>query len=157
MVFIRSYCYIYDTHPDFFVTPICVYHTRYYTCITFYDMIPASNRPGAIDFFQNRNTKTRYDISEFRTGVSIFRFWMKDFKIRRRFSFPVLQVNSSLPFTIRKVSYTRYEILFHLRAWGGERPLILGALSQNLKNKAPVRNSPLYIRTFWRIWSSLAF
>ena len=37
---------------------------------------------------------------------------MKDFRIKRRFSFPVLQVNSSLPFTVLDVSFTNSDFFF---------------------------------------------
>ena len=43
-------------------------------------------------------------------------FLIKDFIIKRRFSFPVLQVNRSLPFTMLKATYTNSEFFFHLRA-----------------------------------------
>ena len=60
---------------------------------------------------------------EFRTGACIFRFWIKDFRSKRRFSFAVLQVNSRLPFTMLNVSYANSEFFFHLRAWEWGTPL----------------------------------
>ena len=61
--------------------------------------------------------------------------------MKRRFSFPVLYVNNSLPFTMLEVSYINSEFFFLPGPGNEERRLILGALIQNLKNKAPVRNS----------------
>ena len=80
-------------------------------------------------------------ICVFRTGVFIVRFRIKDFRIKRRFSFPVLQVNSSLVFTILDVSCTNSEFFFTCGPGNEERCLILGDLIQNRKNTAPVRNS----------------
>ena len=48
-------------------------------------------------------------ISEFRTGVFTFRSWIKHFRRQRCFSFPVLQVNISLPFAMLKVSNSKLQ------------------------------------------------
>ena len=58
----------------------------------------------------------------------------------RRFAFLVLQVNSSLPFTMLEVSHINSECFFTCGPGNEEHRLILGALIQNLKSKAPVRN-----------------
>ena len=52
---------------------------------------------------------------EFWTGDFISRFWTMDFRIKRRFSFPILQANS-LPFTMLKISYTNLLIVTEFRA-----------------------------------------
>ena len=44
-------------------------------------------------------------------------FLIKDFIIKRRFSFPVPQVNNSLPFTMPILSNTKSEYFFHPRVW----------------------------------------
>ena len=80
--------------------------------------------------------------SEFRTGVFIFRFWSKDFRIKRRFSFPVLQVNSSLPFTtILDVSSTNSEFFFHLRARKWRTPLNFNIWKMKLQSETLIYRS----------------
>ena len=54
-----------------------------------------------------------------------------------------MQVNNCLPFTLLKVSYTNSECSFTCGPGNEKRGLILGALIQNLKNKAPVRTSQM--------------
>ena len=82
------------------------------------------------------------NISEFRTGVVLFRFWIKDITIERHFSFPVLQLNSSLPFKMLKISYTNSDLFFTCEPGNEKRRLILGAFIQNLKIK--LQSEPLY-------------
>ena len=70
-------------------------------------------------------------------GLSFyFQIWIKNFTIMRRFAFLVLQVNSSLPFTMLEVSYTTSEFLFHLRArkWG--TPLNSGSFSSKSEKQS---------------------
>ena len=56
--------------------------------------------------------------------------------MKRCFSLPVLQVNSSLPFTMLQISYANSEIrFFTCGPEKEERRLILGALIQNRKKK----------------------
>ena len=76
-----------------------------------------------------------------RTGVSIFRFRIKDFPIKRRFSLPVLQVNNSLLHTILDVSCTNSEFFLHLRARKWRTQFNSGRLIWISENEAPVRNS----------------
>ena len=83
----------------------------------------------------------RYHISEFRTGVSISRFRIKDFPMKRRFSFPVLQLNNSLLYTILDVSCTNSEFFLHLRARKWRTQFNSGRLIWISENEAPVRNS----------------
>ena len=76
-------------------------------------------------------------ISEFRTGVFTFRSWIKHFRRQRCFSFPVLQVNISLPFAMLKVSNSGF-FIFTCGPGNEDRS---GSLTSKCEDEAPVRNS----------------
>ena len=70
-------------------------------------------RHGEVNIFFKKGLLASFGLDFY---FQIFEF--KDFRIKRRFSFPVLQVNNSLPFTMQKISYTNSEFFFlQLRAW----------------------------------------